>query len=260
MLTLASAAIPRAAGQTSSTAPSDKPASTDQTAKPSDSTRLIVVKMVRPVYPERARKQQIQGEVVIRLAITPEGDVESATAVSGDALLTAAAIEAMKQWKFEPYIHNGQAVRVTTNQRYDFAFRPIDKAPDGEPTASLDASAVTPTPSAGTEGAPSADASTKGSPQRVRLLQGASKGNLMHAVQPVYPADARNHFIEGTVVLDAVIGTDGRIKNLTLVSGNKELAEAAIAAVQQWRYKPFTLKGTPVEVETPINVNFTLAR
>ena len=61
------------------------------------------------------------------------------------------------------------------------------------------------------------------------------------------------------MVLQAVIGKDGSIQNLQVVSGHPMLAPAALEAVKQWKYKPYFLNGEPVEVETTINVNFTLA-
>ena len=96
-------------------------------------------------------------------------------------------------------------------------------------------------------------------PQRVRVSQGVSQGLLVHQVKPVYPALARQARIQGTVVLQAVISKTGDIEGLHLVSGHPMLAPAAIDAVKQWKYKPYFLNGEPVEVETTINVNFTLA-
>jgi periplasmic protein TonB len=96
-------------------------------------------------------------------------------------------------------------------------------------------------------------------PTRIRVSQGVSQGLLVHQVRPVYPALARQARIQGTVVLQAVISKDGSIEGLHLVSGHPMLAPAAIDAVKQWKYKPYFLNGEPVEVETTINVNFTLA-
>ncbi len=96
-------------------------------------------------------------------------------------------------------------------------------------------------------------------PQRVRVSQGVSQGLLIHQVKPQYPPLARQARIQGAVVLQAVIAKDGTIQNLHLVSGHPMLAPAAIEAVKQWRYKPYFLNGEPVEVETQITVNFTLA-
>jgi periplasmic protein TonB len=96
-------------------------------------------------------------------------------------------------------------------------------------------------------------------PQRVRVSQGVSQGLLVHKVQPQYPPLARQARIQGVVVLQALIGKDGTITNLHVVSGHPMLTNAALEAVKEWRYKPYYLNGEPVEVETTINVNFTLS-
>lgn len=96
-------------------------------------------------------------------------------------------------------------------------------------------------------------------PQRVRVSQGVSEGLLVHQVKPNYPPLARQARIQGSVVLQAVIGKDGSIQNLRLVSGHPMLAPSAIDAVKQWKYRPYFLNGEPVEVDTQITVNFTLS-
>lgn len=96
-------------------------------------------------------------------------------------------------------------------------------------------------------------------PQRVRVSQGVTEGLILKKVQPTYPPLARSARIQGQVVLQAVIGKDGSIQNLRAVSGHPMLQPAAIDAVKQWRYKPYFLNGEPVEVDTQITVNFTLA-
>ncbi|MGE5206888.1 MAG: energy transducer TonB [Chlamydiota bacterium] len=92
----------------------------------------------------------------------------------------------------------------------------------------------------------------------LRVSQGVAEGFLVHEVKPVYPPLARQARIQGAVMLEAIIGKDGRIENLRLVSGHPMLAPAAIEAVRQWRYRPYRLNGEPVEVETEITVNFVL--
>jgi periplasmic protein TonB len=96
-------------------------------------------------------------------------------------------------------------------------------------------------------------------PARVRVSQGVSSGLLIKKVQPNYPPLARQARIQGQVLLQAQISKDGSIENLSLISGHPMLAPAAIEAVKQWKYKPYILNGEPVEVETQITVNFTLA-
>jgi protein TonB len=90
-------------------------------------------------------------------------------------------------------------------------------------------------------------------------LSHMSEGDIIHKVQPVYPALARSAHIQGTVLLQAVISRQGTIEKLRVLSGHPMLAGAAIDAVSQWRYRPYILNNEPVEVETQITVNFSLA-
>ena len=96
-------------------------------------------------------------------------------------------------------------------------------------------------------------------PQRVRVSSGVSQGLLVRRVNPTYPPLARQARIQGVVILQAQISKDGSIENLQLISGHPMLAPAAIEAVKQWKYKPYLLNGEPVEVDTQVQVNFTLA-
>jgi protein TonB len=82
---------------------------------------------------------------------------------------------------------------------------------------------------------------------------------LLQRVKPQYPPAARIARIEGSVVLQAVIGKEGEIENLHVISGHPLLAPAALDAVRRWRYRPYFLNGEPVEVETKIVVNFLLS-
>jgi periplasmic protein TonB len=92
---------------------------------------------------------------------------------------------------------------------------------------------------------------------KVRVSSGVAQGQLIYQVPPVYPVPARQANIQGTVVLQAVIGKDGTVKNVKALHGHSMLRQAAVNAVKQWRYKPFLLNGEPTEAEIQINVNFT---
>lgn len=108
----------------------------------------------------------------------------------------------------------------------------------------------------GTQPLPSAP--PKPAPMHLRLSH-IDEGNLIRKVQPTYPALARSARIQGVVLLQATISKAGTIENLHVLSGHPMLTAAAIDAVRQWRYKPYILNGAPVEVETQITVNFSLA-
>jgi TonB family protein len=95
--------------------------------------------------------------------------------------------------------------------------------------------------------------------QRVRVGGNVIAANLISQVDPVYPESAKQAGIQGAVVLEAEISKEGTVDNLTVVSGNPPLTQAAIDAVRQWRYKPTLLNGEAVPVVTTITVNFSLS-
>jgi protein TonB len=96
-------------------------------------------------------------------------------------------------------------------------------------------------------------------PNKIHVAPHVAEGNLVHDVVPEYPPEAGRARLEGAVVLLAVIGKDGTVQDLRVKSGSPVLAQAAINAVRQWRYRPYLLNGEPVEVDTQITINFTLS-
>jgi protein TonB len=90
------------------------------------------------------------------------------------------------------------------------------------------------------------------------MSEGVMAAMLVNRVEPQYPRMAIAAHISGTVHLRALIGKDGTVRELEVVDGNPLLAQAAKAAVQNWRYQPTRLNGEPVEVETYVTVNFVL--
>ena len=97
-------------------------------------------------------------------------------------------------------------------------------------------------------------------PTRIRVSQGVTSGLKVHDVTPQYPPMAKIARVQGPVVLAAVIGKDGSIQGLRVVStASPLLVQAALDAVRQWKYKPYILNGEPVEVDTTVTVNFTLS-
>lgn len=97
-------------------------------------------------------------------------------------------------------------------------------------------------------------------PQQIRVGGNVQSAKLVNQPKPAYPPLARQARIQGVVRFNAVIGRDGAIQNLTLVSGHPLLVPSATEAVRQWRYQPTLLNGEPVEVVTQIDVNFTLSQ
>ncbi|HZU09516.1 MAG TPA: energy transducer TonB [Pseudacidobacterium sp.] len=92
----------------------------------------------------------------------------------------------------------------------------------------------------------------------IRVSSGVAAGQLLTSIQPVYPAIAKEAHISGTVVVQAMIAKDGSIQHVQVISGPPLLRQAALDAIARARYRPFLLNGEPVEIETTINVVFTM--
>jgi periplasmic protein TonB len=97
-------------------------------------------------------------------------------------------------------------------------------------------------------------------PQRIRVGGNVQAANLIRKITPQYPPLAKQARVQGVVKFQAIIGKDGTIQNLQLLSGHPLLVPAATEAVKQWMYRPTLLNGEPVEVVTQIDVNFTLSQ
>ena len=95
-------------------------------------------------------------------------------------------------------------------------------------------------------------------PKKINISGGVAQGMLLNKTQPTYPPIAKAARVSGTVVLQATISKTGTIENLRVVTGPAMLQQSAMDAVKTWRYRPYLLNGDPVEVETTVNVVFTL--
>jgi len=207
---------------------------------PSETVQGLIVRKVAPLYPPLARQARIQGTVVLTIVISKDGDVRDTKLVSGHPMLAPAAIEAVKQWRYKPYIADNQPLELATTVQIKFM---IAGGPDGEvPRARADW-----------------HLSLHG-PQFMRVSEDVMRGLLDEKVDPEYPADAKEKHIEGTVVLNVDVDDDGNVGRVELVSGHPVLAAAAMDAVLQWKYRPFVSNGAPMAVETTVQVKFALTK
>jgi TonB family protein len=195
----------------------------------------------------------LTGTVVLKAIVNKSGDIEKLELISGHPLLVAAAIDAVKQWKYAPYEINGNPVIVETLITVEFP--PAGKNPnDGSTEQDPAPSTVEPdsaTDSAAKSAQPETPAPLEVPPDIVQAL-------LLKRVAPVYPPLARQARIQATVVLNIVINKSGEVRDIQLYSGHPILAPAAIEAVKQWRYRPYEQNGQPVEIKTTVQINFTL--
>jgi protein TonB len=91
----------------------------------------------------------------------------------------------------------------------------------------------------------------------VHISEDSARALVIHSVNPAYPPEALPKKLQGSVVLQAIIGRDGSVQDLKLVRGYFVFAKAAIAAVKQWRFRPYTQNGRALETQTVITIAFS---
>jgi TonB family protein len=206
--------------------------SQSESTKPTTYT-LEPVKMSNAVYPLQAREQKIQGRVVAMMLVSETGDVENVQVFKADVILSKAAEETIREWKFKPVTKNGTAVPVIAKVTFNFVLNNEDEQ------------GITP------DVAPATDF-----PQHVRVSETVMQGLLLSKASPEYPAEAKAKHVQGVVTLAMVIRKDGTVTDVQVVSGPVGLTAAAVDAVRQWRYRPYQLLGRPVEIQTTAQCNF----
>jgi TonB family protein len=194
---------------------------------------LESVKISNAAYPLQAREQKIQGRVIATMLVSESGDVENVRVFAANAILFQAAEKQSGQWKFKPVTRNGAAVPVIAKITFNFVL------------GNEDAQGVPP------DIAPATDF-----PQHVRVSTTTMQGLLMSKVSPQYPVAARAKNVHGVVTLAIVIGKDGTVTDVQVVSGPPELTAAAVDAARQCRYRPYQLMGRPVEIQTTAQFDF----
>jgi TonB family protein len=186
-----------------------------------------IIKKVNPVYPEEAVQKRIEGLVMIEATADENGDVVDAKvmpAKNPQPLLEEAALAAVRQWKYEPFLINGKATAVTFTVTMNFALQK-----DKEAALASDASKDHP--------------------------------KLLKKVSPVYPKEAAREGIEGLVKIEATADENGDVVDAKVLPSENPrplLEEAALAAVRQWKYEPFLKDGKAVPVTFTVTMNFAL--
>jgi TonB family protein len=183
-----------------------------------------LITKVNPVYPEEARKAGLQGVVILSARTDIHGKVKDVMVLRSVPALNQAAIDAVKQWQYEPLIVDGQPKEAVFTTTVVFKLNGAKK-----------------------EGAEPA-AGTKDQVQP----------KLLTKVNPVYPEAARKAGIQGVVLVEAKIDEKGDVVAVKVVKSIPELDQAAIDAVKQWKYEPVLIEGKPVGVVFTVTIKFAL--
>lgn len=223
-----------------------------------------LVHKVTPKYPADAKRAHIAGTVVLHAVIARDGTVKDLVVVSGPPMLTQASVDAVKQWIYEPTQLMGQSVEVDTTISVVYTLGGNSPpGPQGEPSQSAMPQSPSPAPAGAMESAPSEPTPAIGSsvasnPELIAVEISTLDFARTHTVDPIYPKEAIQAHVSGTVLLHAVVSGDGRVKDVEYVSGPKMLAPAAIDAVRQWTYEADSSNAAPIEVGTNVFVVFAL--
>jgi TonB family protein len=190
----------------------------------------LLIKAVDPIYPEKARQAQVEGVVILEAKTDEKGNVEDARILRSIPVLDPAAIDAVKQWKYEPMVINGKPQKIVFTVTVRFVLKQGDKEKTLEKFA---------------QGAVKAEGAVK-------------PPLLIKAVDPVYPEDARKAGVEGVVILSAKADATGHVQDVMVLRSIPMLNQAAVDAVKQWAYEPMIINNVAQPVVFTVTVRFQL--
>jgi TonB family protein len=217
-----------------------------------------LIKRVDPVYPEEARKNKIQGIVILEAKIDEAGRVFDVIVLKSVPELDRSAVDGVRQWMYEPLLVGGKAVKAVFTVTVKFAL-------DGEKAKG----GVGGVKGVVKEGVEDGVAGGVGSEEWEKRLKAFEAGavpckdeinppKLIKLVNPVYPEKARKQGLEGIVILSAKTDENGKVIDTMVLRSIPGLDQAAMDALKQWVYEPLLIDGKPRKVIFTVTVRFTL--
>jgi TonB family protein len=201
-----------------------------------------LVKQVNPVYPEEARKKGLQGVVIIEAKIDESGKVVDIMVLKSVPGLDPSAMDAVRQWEYEPMTIAGKAVKVVFTVTVKFA---LDKDKAKDAGVGIGAGDMEQKLKEFEKGA-------------VPCKDDIQPPRLIKQVDPVYPEEARQKKIEGIVILSIKTDESGKVIDAMILRSIPGLDDAALSAVKQWIYEPLILDGKAVRALFTVTVRFQL--
>jgi TonB family protein len=188
------------------------------------------IKEVPPRYPEVARQARVEGMVILEAKTDEQGNVIGARVLKSIPLLDQAAIDAVKQWKYEPIRINGKPRKILFTVTVRFALHEGTKE----------------------------DAMDKFAAGAVRAIKDIKPPKTIKEVEAIYPEIARQSRVEGTVILGIKTDVTGKVVDFIILRSIPLLDQAAIDAVRQWVYEPLVIDGKATPVVFTVTVRFQL--
>jgi TonB family protein len=182
-----------------------------------------ILRSTAALYTDDARVRGIEGTVTIEAAMGEDGRIKSMRVLKGlGAGLDEAALASVQEWEFSPATQNGPPVSVVAQIDVQFNLR---------------------------------------SANAFRVGNGVTPPTVLSRVDPRYPEEARAAGLDGTVVLQAVVKSDGTVDVIRVVRGLAfGLTDSAVDAIKQWRFTPGQKGGQAVDVALNIEVNYHMAK
>jgi TonB family protein len=188
------------------------------------------VKQAQPVYPEVARKARVEGTVILEAKTDEKGNVVGVRVLRSVPLLDQAAIEAVKQWTYEPLVIDGRPSKVIFTVTVRFVLK------DGG----------------------AAKAMEKFAAGAVKVEGETAPPVLVKLVNPVYPREARDARVQGEVILSVRTDESGRVIDALVLRSIPLLDQSAIDAVKQWTYEPLVIDGQPRQAVFTVTFSYVL--
>ncbi len=194
-----------------------------------------VLHSVKPVHPEEAIRDSLEGKVFLKFRVNVDGSVSDVKVLKGKEIFHKAAIDAISQYRFKPAEHNGKPVSVWMIQRINFQLPKQQTTPPASGDA--DSSKV------------------------LEFFMVEVRPKLMHAVEPIpHPEEAIRDSLEGKVFVNFIVNVDGSVSDVRVLRGLGVFHQAAIDAISQFRYIPAEHNGKPVAVWMTQPINFQLPK
>jgi TonB family protein len=218
-----------------------------------------LIREVEPVYPEAARKAQVEGVVIIEATTDTYGRVDKVKVLRSIPLLDQAAVDAVKRWVYEPMVIDGKPRPVTFTVTIRFQ---LDDKKEPQVEGGV-AGGVQGGVEGGVEGGvpggvEGAEEAKQFEGDAVRAVGKVKPPKLIKQMDPAYPEEARKAGIEGVVILEAKADEKGNVTDVRILRSIPALDQAALDAVKQWKYEPMLIDGTPRKIVFTVTVRFAL--
>lgn len=214
--------------------------------------RTYLIREVKPVYPDAAKKANLQGQVILQALIDKDGLVKQITTLNGRPILAKALTDAAYQWRYRPYPNLNNPMPIETRITYRFQLALVQPPTPATAQQGI-ALAANITPFIGNTGLP------PGTKIYTRNDSGVTVPQRTSGLPPPYTKQARKNQVQGVVAVQILVKPDGTVGLVKLIHGLEiGLNQSALNTVRNWRFAPATKNGKPVPVWADVFIDFVL--